>query len=657
MQIIDTIEKLKTSEQEILNSEYIVFDLETSGLKFTDDIFSIQIKTNKDEYYLPFDHLLNWKTNYKKPEKTTVKKKSKKQKKIIQETLFNLDDYVVIPKDLVKDDDLPLNDNYKPKIIEKETEKIIHQYLKLKDCKNILSEIFESDIPKIAHNMKFDAKLLIYNNINFKNWYFDTMLAAWTLKEDRLSYSLKNLYAIETGDITTTFSDLTKNTPYYLLTIDEQIQYAMDDVRYTEFLYFKWKDEIFKDYKLFFEKQMMSVCEVLTYMELQGVYVDEEYGLKFTEEKMEQINLIEKELYNLIGKHGFDSSFNFNSNPQLSQLFYNTLGYKYKKNKSVDKFALNFWAGQKSEIAKNLLEYRQLNDTVKFIHPEKEGSILFNINKITGRVHTSFNQHRTVMHRLSSSDPNLQNLPRQGDVRQIVIAPENKQLLIADYSQIELRSFAHYSKDPKFLEAYSSDNPIDIHEQTRKNIIEPLFPTASKVEQRSKAKNVNFGVWYGISNKGLSNLLDIPEDKAQRILHDVFNYYHVNFEWINKVKRWTTKNKWVGNIYGGKRRFYNFDFQNSSRSKIHFIHKEAVHFIISSTAACILKAKMMDLFNKLQLHKRSDIKMILQIHDELIFEIDENFDPQEVISIMESPEPKFSIPLLVEYEKKQKWQK
>lgn len=661
MIIVDKIEILKSEKENIIDSEYIILDLETTGLKFTDDILSIQIKTNKELYYLPFDTIEKWRelSKHQKPEKKK-KTPTKKTAKQIQQTLFNLDDYVIIPEGLIKDEDLPIKDEVKQseqKPEKQPEQEINHLFLNWDQCLSLLNDIFNSDTPKIAHHMKFDAKLLIWHKVNFKNWYFDTMLAAWTLKEDRMTYSLKPLYQEFTGEQVDSFTDLIKNKNYWELQNHEMIKYAMHDCDFTEFLYFKFKNKIFSKYADFFKNQMMDVCEVLAYMELNGCFVDKEYGEKYTEEKMCKIEAIQIEISEYLIQNGFDGSINLNSNPQLVDLFYEKFGYTYKNKRSVDKFALNHWAEKGSFLAKKLLEYRQNCDLVKFISDDKKGSVLSNINEITGRVHTTFNQHRTVMHRLSSSDPNFQNLPRQGDIRKIIMAPEGKNLFIIDYSQIELRCFAHYSQDPKFLDAYCSDNPIDIHEQTRKNIIEPIFYNLDKKEQRSKAKNVNFGAWYGVSDQGLANLLNIEKDKARRILHDLYSYYNVNAEWIEKVKRWTKKNKWVGNIYGGKRRFYNFDFNQKNYGKVNYIYREAVHFIISSTAACILKNKMITLHKKLNLAKRSDIKMIIQIHDELIFEIPESYDPQEIVKIMEEPEDKFSIPLKTDYEIKKRWTK
>ena len=366
-----------------------------------------------------------------------------------------------------------------------------------------------------------------------------------------------------------------------------------------------------------------------------------------------------------ITKSGFDhdEDLNLNSPAVMKKLFYDHLKYprppkaKKKKKFPADKHALNYWGTERhSKIAKSLLWYRHYIALNKFLDPDMPGSITTHTDMKTMRLHPNFNQHRTPIHRLSSSNPNSQNFPRKGGaVRECIISGKGMKLFIVDYSQIELRGFAHYSRDPMFLKAYIGDNLVDIHEQTRANIIANIFPELIPAEQRTKAKNTNFGIWYGTSPYGLSRELNITEVQGEAILYDAFDYYSVNKEWVEKVKRFVIKNGYVKNIYGGYRRFAGVNWSSVDRGVRDFLLREAVHFVISSTAACILKDRMNLMHDEYR--KNKHIKMALQIHDELIFEVPESFDPSKLVEIMEAPDGKFTIPLIVDHKMVDIWSK
>ena len=588
-------------------------DLETESLDFHDDILSLQLLAADRCYYVPLE-------------------------------------YLNVLRERDQGDQLNMFDG------------IYKEFLPWKKVRAATKKIMEhKDIKKIAHNMKFDFSFLIHRDIHPQNWYWDTMLAAWQLDENR-RYGLKTLYDQEfpTQTKSNTFAALTKNTKYWLLDYEDQKTYACDDVLKTRRLCRKQEPEIMAQSDkgmAFFEHQMMDVCEVLTYMGDHGAFIDTPYALKMQHFYRHQTERLERIIDQYITASGYYEPINIDSNPQLCYYFYDFLGYKYsggKKEKNIDKFALQHWASKGSKLARAFLLYRKTTALGKFIDDTKPGSILSNLRADTSRIHPNYNQHRTKVHRLSGSNPNTQNFPRKGGaVRECFIAPPGMKLLIADYSQIELRCFAHYSKDERFRSAYVGDNQIDLHEQTRANVIASVFAHLNGTDQRTKAKNVNFGIWYGSSAKGVAFLLGCSITEAQMIIDNTVGYYHQNKAWIEKVERFVLKNKYVRNMHGGYRDFKGMNI--SSIGMRNFMYREAVHFIICSTAACILKEKMIEVSRKYR--KVNDVNMFLQIHDEIIVEVPESFDPMEIVSIMEEPIEGFTIPMVVDYDMKDRWTK
>ncbi len=657
----------------IKDAGYVSFDLETESLRFQDRILSLQMTVDNVTYYLPFTTIpeLREEKPFKKPKPKKGKKQEQEAPKVIQEALFDMGaislDFHKIEQEVAAEveEKKPLFDNFE------NFEDYSAVFVDFDECRAGLKAIFsDPDIRKYAHNMKFDAQFLIYRGIDVLNWYFDPMLAAWQLKEDRMSYELKVLIK-EFYDIDTpTFKQLVGDRNYWELSDEQMIKYACDDTVYTMMLADKFKPLIVADTApfsvntgwQFFKEQMMGVAEVLCHMEMNGVLIDYTYAVSKVAEYDAVLAEAQGKIETLIKKTGYDGpDISITSTQQLATLFYDHLGYtaKSKKKRAMDKHVLKQWADKGSDLAASLMQFRKTTSLRKFIAPDQPGSILSNVYE-DGRLYPNFNQHRTDIHRLSSSRPNSQNLPREGgSVRECFIPSPGHVFYIIDYSQIELRCAAFYSRDAGFMSAYASDDPVDIHGLTRANIIAPVFPELNSTEQRTLAKNFNFGILYGAGPKGISDLLGIPESKSELLIIEFRSYYHGHVEWTDKVHRFVNQHRWVGNRYGGRRRFGDTPFNELPRWKKSFFEREAVHFIVSSTASCILKDRMLKI-HAAQQRKEHDLhfaKMLLQIHDELIFEVPEGFDPQPIKTIMESEDGIFDIPIVADGEFKDRWTK
>jgi len=641
---------LKHAISHIRDIGHFTFDLETESLFFKDSIFVLTMGWGDLVYFLPFESI----NEFRKRPKLAQKPSQKSAQKIstLQFTMFNEAD---ITKEIAGiTSDLPVSNTSTPITVEVPVnEAFPGVFLTFDACSGLLSELFEDgDVLKCAHNFKFDAKFLMWRGINVEGWWFDTLLASWVIKEDRLNYKLKYLYSEEFQADAKSYKETTAGREFYEMSYDEIKKYSCNDIVMTDALKDVYCDEIAEQQE-FFEQQMMRVVKTLCNMEFNGALIDVDYANSFVCQHKdlmeEQMNYITDFCLN----HDIDiDDMNWNSNQQKCELFYSKLHRTtFKQKKSVDKYDLERWENEGCTISKHLREYNRLRDLVKFVDGNKNAGLL-NLIQEDGYIYHTLNQHRTRMHRLSGSDPNTQNFPRQGGaVRECFIAPKGKLLLVADYGQIELRCFAHYSQDQALLKAFMGESKKDIHEITRQAVFGDVTK-AQATEQRTIAKNINFGIWYGAGAKKVSEMLGTNLTQAQSVMDKVFKTYSGNVEWIQKLKNFCIKNGWVGNCYGGKRRFTHIDFSKINKGLREFILREAVHFTVSSTAACIIKARM-NLIDELL----PDVQMVLQVHDELLMYIPDDYDPAPVIKLMEQPDDIFTIPLVVDYELKDRWSK
>lgn len=396
-----------------------------------------------------------------------------------------------------------------------------------------------------------------------------------------------------------------------------------------------------KELKLLKDTEL-PLAFVLKDMESQGVKLDVNYLKSIGDEINSKVKNYEKLIYDEAG-----CEFNINSPKQVAEVLFDKMQIKPKKKgksgnystnaKILDELALDY------SIASNILEHRQLMK-LKTTYIDALPKLI----KSDGKIHTHFNQIVTTTGRLSSSEPNLQNIPIKTDFSSRIRAgfvPENENNLIlsADYSQVELRLLAHYSEDEGLIEAFCSD--IDIHKVTASKIFNVSMDDVTK-EMRRKAKTVNFGIIYGQTRYGLASTLGIDPYEAQDLINKYFKTYPKISQYINQTLECAQTNGWVETLYGRKR-YLGAELNSRNANIREFAARAAINAPLQGTSADIIKMAMVDLHSKLKNYKS---KMILQIHDELVLEVPKDeFDTIKpmVISAMEMNQP-LKVPLKVE---------
>ncbi|RPI13508.1 MAG: DNA polymerase I [Ignavibacteriae bacterium] len=478
-------------------------------------------------------------------------------------------------------------------------------------------------IKKIGQNIKFDMEVMMRYGITLENAAFDTMIAAYVLKPESnykmdylsevyLNYKCIPILDLIKGDKAT--GRLTMDKIEYKLASD----YAAEDADVTWRLYHRLEYELKKINldKLCYEIEFPLIC-VLTDMEYNGVRVDEKILKEMNSELQEIEKKLEKEICEEAGE-----VFNLNSPKQLSEILFNKLNLKptkkIKTGFSTDTKVLEELVGQHN-IAAKLLDFRTVN---KLRTTYTEG-LLAITNKRTGKVHTSFNQTVAATGRLSSTNPNLQNIPIKttiGRKLRKAFLPETKGNLIlsADYSQIELRIMAHLANDENMIKAF--ERKRDIHRETAAKIFK-VKADAVDANMRRKAKEVNFGIIYGIQAFGLANRLNIDQREARDMIATYFNIYYKIQQWLDKTKEFARDKGFTETLAGRRRYLPNINNKNSIvRQRDERI---AINMPVQGTAADMIKIAMIDIFEEFKRLKLRS-KMLLQVHDELIFECTED---------------------------------
>ncbi|UYP01036.1 DNA polymerase I [Oceanotoga sp. DSM 15011] len=531
-------------------------------------------------------------------------------------------------------------------------------YLNLKNInenekKNILKKIIPilNEKKVIGQNLKYDISILNRYGYTINNPYFDTMIAAYLINPDSRKFNMDDLAQKYLNYTTKKYKEVMNGKLFSstLEDIDEKtvLEYAAEDSDITFRLYEVLSKELHKkDLIKIFTEIEMPIVPILANMELNGVYFDSEDLKKLSTEYQKILNKIEEKMSKFTGEE-----FNPNSPKQVGELLFEKLGLKGKKktksgNYSTDAESLELLKND-HEIISEILEYRKYQKLLStYIN-----SIPKLINKKTGRVHTSFNQTGTATGRLSSSDPNLQNLPirePEGEkIRKTIKVQDNNNILIsADYSQIELRVLAHISQDEVLLKAYNTND--DIHSITASKIFNVDQKNVDS-NMRRIGKMVNFSLVYGSTPYGLSQKLNIPFKDAKLFIDRYFELYKAveknQDDSINKAK----ENGFVETLFGRKR------FMKNIRTGSHDLKRITINTPIQGTAADIMKIAMIKLFKNLPDYA----KMILQVHDEILIEAPEN-KKEEIKNIlvdcMENS-VKLSVPLKVDVSFGKIWNK
>ena len=509
-----------------------------------------------------------------------------------------------------------------------------------------LKHILESKkIHKCGQNIKYDLLIFKRHDINVTPISFDTMIASHlikpeerTYKLDRLSQEYLNYEMMPISEVIGIGKDQKNMRDVEL----EKIKfYAVEDSDICLQLVNILSDKILNDNLYDFYKNIeLPLIDVLTEMELNGVFIDKEMMINMSLWMQNKLLSLSKEIFKISGKE-----FNINSPKQLSEILFDEIGLKQVKKRSTDVTVLEFLKNI-HPLPKKILEYRtiqKLKSTYIDTLPEL-------INDKTGRIHTSFSQTITSTGRLSSSNPNFQNIPiRTSDGKEIrnAFVPEKKgwKIFSADYSQVELRIMAHLSKDKNLIDAFINNE--DIHARTSSNLFNVPIQDVS-TDMRRTAKIVNFGVMYGAGPYRLSQELGIPMVESKKIITSYFNRYSGIKDYIENTIDFAKKNKYVKTILG--RRRYCYDILNKNQRIRSAVERAAINMPIQGTAAELIKIAMISIHKNI-ISNNLKSKMILQVHDELIFETpQEEVDQLKKMVLYEMENAmKLNVPLVVDY--------
>ena len=538
------------------------------------------------------------------------------------------------------------------------SKKCIDKDIVLKKLKPLLED---PSIKKIGQNIKFDFIVFFKHGIKVSAME-DTMLMSYVLDAGKNRHNMDTLSEIHLNHKTIKFKELVgsgkKQINFSEVDLEKAKDYAAEDADITYRLYKKF-------YKSLKEEKMINIYEIfekpllriLADMEIQGIKVDNKF-LKTLSTKFEKkIEKIQKEVFKLSKKE-----FNIASPKQLGEILYNDLKIADLKKTKKGSFAtsasvLEDLAFKGHKFPQLVLDWRQvskLKNTYSDSLPE-------HINPNTKKVHTSFLLAATTTGRLASSDPNLQNIPIKSedgrDIRKAFVAEKDNILISADYNQIEMRILADLADVKELKKAFQNNE--DIHSLTASQIFNVDIKKVSQ-DQRRKAKAINFGIIYGISQYGLAKQINVSNFEAEEFLNSYFSKFPEIKVYMDRTIKFCRKSGYVSNIFGRRSHFININDKNYNVRN--FQERAAINAPIQGSAAEIMRLAMIRIDKKLKEQKVNKTKMLLQIHDELIFESpkDEVKKISKVIidemsSVAESDQHSFSIPLTVDLNTGENW--
>ncbi len=509
----------------------------------------------------------------------------------------------------------------------------------------LLKPVLENDkISKIGQNIKYDALVLKRFGVDLKGIGFDTMIAAHLLNPEARSYKIDNLALEHLNYRMVPIEDLI-GTGKNQLTMDQvELEktsfYAIEDADIAWQLYLIFKDALDeKKLAKYFEEIELPLLDVLIEMEFQGSFVDREMLNAMSEDLGKKLDQLIKDIYKEAG-----TEFNINSTQQLATVLFDVKRLPQIRKRSTAEEVLKQLVND-DPLPGLMLEYRQYNKLKStYLNPFPEL-----INPTTQRIHSSFSQTVASTGRLSSQNPNFQNIPIRTDVGREMrkaFRPQKDgwKILSADYSQIELRIMAHLSKDSELIQAFAKNE--DIHSRTASLVfgvpIEDVLP-----EMRRTAKVVNFGIMYGAGPFRMSQELSIPRNEARAIIETYFKRYAGIQNYIDETIAFAQENKYVQTILGRRRPVWDIDGDNHIRKEA--AKRMAINMPIQGTAAEMIKKAMIEIHKKI---KANDLesKMILQVHDELLFEVPDSeveILQKFVVEEMENALP-LSVPIVVD---------
>ena len=523
--------------------------------------------------------------------------------------------------------------------------------LKRESLLSWLKNVLEKNVDKIiGQNLKFDLSILKNEKIELSSFYADTMLMSYVINSTLTRHNLDALCEKYLGRQLIKFEEVMgKGKNRYKnfgdVPIKDATAYAAEDAEATLSLFQKLSSLIDEDARKLLEEVEYPLVFVLMNMEREGAMIDIKHLKKLSNHFGSRLISLVQKIYEVS-----ETRFNIDSPKQLSEVLFEKLCLPTQglKKTSSGYYSTSEAILQKlshdHEIVKDILEYRSLAK-LKSTYTDK----LSEICDVRSRVHTSYQQAVTSTGRLSSSEPNLQNIPIRTNegitIREAFVAPKGSKILAIDYSQIELRLMAHYSKDDIMVDAFNNNE--DIHKRTASEVFGVDIEDVTG-EMRRNAKTINFGLLYGMSAFGLSNQLGVSRAEAEVFLQNYFDRYSKVKSFMETTTNKAKKNKFVTTLYGRKIHVPNIESPNYMLRQAS--ERAAINGPLQGSAADIIKVAMISI-NRWISKNKLPIKLLLQVHDELLFEVPENYvekDIQSLVNIMEETTI-IDVPLVAEY--------
>jgi DNA polymerase I len=507
-------------------------------------------------------------------------------------------------------------------------------------------------IEKIGHHLKYDAHIFENHGIHLQGWFFDTMLASYVLNSVATRHGMDDVARVYLSHLTTTFEQVAgkgaKQKTFNQIEIETAGHYAAEDAHVTYRLYevLERKLKEIPELSEILHNIEMPVASVLTSMEENGIELDLKFLDQLSVDFADTIQNLENQIIEIAGE-----SFNVGSPKQVGEVLFEKLGLKGGKKTATGQYSTSEAVLEKIDhpITQLIIEYRGLTK-LRSTYTE---ALVKQANVDTHRVHTSYHQALTATGRLSSTDPNLQNIPIREEIgrqiRKAFISPQGRVLLAADYSQIELRLMAHFSQDDALVDAFK--NGQDVHRRTASEVLGVDLEHVTS-DQRRQAKAVNFGLLYGMSEFGLIRQLGFTREESQNYIKQYFHRYPGIYEYMQRTRQVALEQGFVETITG--RRLYTPDIDARNMMVRKGAERAAINAPLQGSAAEIIKMAMIEV-NKILPNDQA--KLLLQVHDELVFEVDEAIADQlaEQIKDVMQKVVTLSVPLVVEVGQGKNW--
>ena len=509
-----------------------------------------------------------------------------------------------------------------------------------------IKPILENEqVKKIGHHLKYDAHIFANHGITIQGWYFDTMLASYVLNAAATRHGMDDVARVYLSHLTTTFEQIagkgTKQKTFNQIELEVAAHYAAEDAHVTYRLYEVLSSKLKSHPELvnILHNIEMPVARVLTGMEEDGIKLDHKFLDQLSVEFSDTMQTLENQATELAGE-----MFNIASPKQVGEVLFDKLGIKGGKKTATGQYSTSESILEKIEhpLAEVILEHRGLAK-LKNTYTDR---LVEQSHDATHRVHTSYHQALTATGRLSSTDPNLQNIPIRTpigrQIRKAFIAPEGRVLLAADYSQIELRLMAHFSQDDALVHAFQQGQ--DVHRRTAAEVLGIAIEDVTN-DQRRQAKAVNFGLLYGMSEFGLTRQLGFTREESRSYIARYFQRYPGVLDYMERTRQIAREQGFVETILG--RRLYTPDILATNKMIKQAAERAAINAPLQGSAADIIKLAMIAVDKILP---KDQAKLLLQVHDELVFEADVAIADElskQIADVMQSV-LEISVPFVVE---------